>query len=189
MTLEVRAMDRGLLGNVEINRPFDPLTIARICAQVLGPNEQNGVRQAVQNESEEVERFSKILADMGYAGDSPYKLLSWLSYHIGRGDPNCANYFTWAGLLMEGNLDVFVRIRDKMLSVLQTHHPERLDVHPELQRVLYEDCGSIHFTAVRIPRVTLSSDERHLRVEWPGDLSGTVGTPPAVVSFIYGGNE
>lgn len=189
MSFEVEAMNLGLIDDVEINKPFDSLTVARVCAQVLGPNEQNGVSQAVQGETDEVERFFRILAEMGYAGDSPYKLLSWIGYHIGRGDPNCANYFTWAGLLMEGNLDVFARIRDKMMVVLRTYHPERTDVHPELCEILNRGYGSTHFTSVRIPRVTLSSDESCLWIEWPGDLSGTVGTPPVVISFGYGGGS
>lgn len=104
-----------------------------------------------------------------------YKLLSWLSYNVGRGDPNCANYANWAGLMVEGNFDQFKEGWPLIKTKLANYNPARTPVHQELQEIIDDKPFSTHFTAMRIPRVTLRKNS--LMFEWP-DLTGNlVGTP------------
>lgn len=177
MTTNILEMDRTLLGRDNLRGPFSPLERARICAQVLGPNCQDGVSQAVQAHDRSIQDATNIAQAMGF--EDPYALFSWMSFNIAKGDPNCGNYFTWAGLTFEGNIPVFTASMTQLNQVLKEYNPYRTPIHSELTEILETMPGSIHFSSQRIPHLLYKSGL--IQIIWPGDLSGIVGTPPLSV--------
>ncbi|MFZ6034664.1 MAG: hypothetical protein ACOYUB_00735 [Patescibacteria group bacterium] len=178
MTIFVTEMPPKMIGikkSSEYN-PKDPLQKARVIAQTLGANYQDDIAQAVHGDPDDLAaayKKTQTITDGDF--DMAYKLLSWLSYNVGRGDPNCANYANWAGLMVEGNFDQFKAGWHLIKTKLADYNPARTPVHQELQEIIDNKPFSTHFTAMRIPRVTLRKNS--LMFEWP-DLTGNlVGTP------------
>ena len=179
MTTNVLEMDRSLLGRINLRAPYNPLERARICAQVLGPNCQNDVSQAVQAHDISIQDATRTAESIGI--EDPYKLFSWMSYNIAKGDPNCGNYFTWAGYTFEGNMPMFIETSSYFNTALKDYYPYNMPIHPELTEILENQPYSTHFSSQRIPKLTHKNGL--IKIAWPGDLKTTVGKAPLSVQI------
>ena len=178
MAYNISEMDSSLLRINNKSGPFSALERSRVIAQVLGPNCQDSVSQAVQAQDMQIADATLEAEAMGYI--DPYKLFSWMSYNIAKGDPNCGNYFTWASLTFEGNIEIFKKLKDKFNILLKTYNPYKMPIHPDLSTILENRPFSTHFSSQRIPKLTHSGN--HINVFWPGNTKKTFGNPPSKIA-------
>lgn len=157
----------------------DPLVELRKKLVERGPNFQNHLAQAIEGTPKDLDFFYEYLS--GLYHKQVYELLSWVSYYFAKGDPNCANYQSWSGYVIQGSITAFERAREDLVKVLGRYKPERKPIHPELVKLLSEPY-MVHFSATRIPKVTYNKEGKFFRLKWPKiGLSKCVGVAPVVV--------
>lgn len=157
----------------------DPLVELRKKLVERGPNFQNHLAQAIQGRPEDLDFFYEYLS--GVYHNQVYELLSWVSYYFAKGDPNCANYQSWSGYLIQGSITAFERAREDLVKVLGRYKPERKPIHPELTKLLDEPY-MVHFSATRIPKVIYNKEKKLFILKWPKNgLSKCVGVAPEIV--------
>lgn len=178
MSLYIEQMDHSLFDGDNMRGPFNDLTRSRVVAQVLGQNMQDCVAQAVHGKADLIDELFLQAEKLGYP--DPYKLFSWISLFMAHGDGNCANYFTWAGLLMEGNSQAFSAARDILCQTLDQYDTKQ-PIHSELDDILTHCPFTTHFSAQRIPSVSWRKRESTFILDWSGSLRGTVGHAPRFV--------
>lgn len=158
-----------------------PLQMSRLIAQIPGANFQDEVAQAVQGDADEILRITAELKE--HFAPYAYDLFAWIAYNFGRGDPGCANFHNWAGLVISGNKEAFFAARDKLMPVLKEFHDKEKPIHPELISILNRPY-QIHYTARRIPKVTYSNKDSCFDIEWPKKyLKKTAGKPPTKIKL------
>ncbi len=155
---------------------------ARLLAQVSGANFQDEVAQAVQGSADEIIRLSQEVDD--YFKPYTYILFAWIAYNFGHGDPSCANFHNWAGLVISGNREAFIKAKTKLLPHLIEYSQNiQKHVHPELIHIL-ETPHQLHYTARRIPEVIYTDNKDEFQIIWPKkDLKKAVGNPPFIIKL------
>jgi hypothetical protein len=178
----------------------DPLLTARFIAQELGENRQGDIGQALQGTCPDfiIETLEEIGEKTGLGFDGAWKMAEFVSGQIGRGQPTCANWMTWAVEVISGNIKTFVNMKPTAREELLRMSSAK--THPEFQEIVdsVASVGRNHFSARRIPRVSIEGS--NLLVNWPRhtdpydgrfngikdgdiDISETIGGPQSLIKL------